>query len=169
MLLLQLHRKQRFMSLVEQVTQAIAPSISAAGLHLEDVQVVSPGRRRTITCIVDADQGLNLDEVTAASKIIAEILDTASFLDDTPFTLEVTSPGVDRPLTQPRHWQKNLTRLVRITLNDGGVIEGRIHSSDETSVVVLSGEKIRKELVVLFSDVKRALIEIEFNRKDSEI
>jgi ribosome maturation factor RimP len=165
----QLHRKQIHMSLVEQVTQAIAPAIEAAGFYLEDVQVLSPGRRRTITCIVDGEESLNLDQVTSASKIIAEILDTASFLDETPFTLEVTSPGVDRPLTQPRHWRKNETRLVRIILINGDIVEGRIQGSDETSVQVLTSGKIQNEVTVQFSDIKRALIEIEFNRKDSDI
>ncbi|MEI6843741.1 MAG: ribosome maturation factor RimP [Actinomycetes bacterium] len=157
------------MTITEQVTQAIAPAIVAAGFYLEDVQVLSPGRRRTITCIVDGESSLNLDEVTAASKIIAEILDTATFLDETPFTLEVTSPGVDRPLTHPRHWRKNLTRLVRITLNNGEVVEGRIQNSDEVSVSLVTSGKVQKEVSIDFSDIKRALVEIEFNRKDSEI
>ncbi len=157
------------MTITEQVTQAIAPAIVAAGFYLEDVQVLSHGRRRTITCIVDGESSLNLDEVTAASKIIAEILDTATFLDETPFTLEVTSPGVDRPLTHPRHWRKNLTRLVRITLNNGEVVEGRIQSSDEVSVSLVTSGKVQKEVSIDFIDIKRALVEIEFNRKDSEI
>ena len=157
------------MTITEQVTQAIAPAIVAAGFYLEDVQVLSHGRRRTITCIVDGESSLNLDEVTAASKIIAEILDTATFLDETPFTLEVTSPGVDRPLTHPRHWRKNLTRLVRITLNNGEVVEGRIQNSDEVSVSLVTSGKVQKEVSIDFIDIKRALVEIEFNRKGSEI
>ena len=157
------------MTITEQVTQAIAPAIVAAGFYLEDVQVLSHGRRRTITCIVDGESSLNLDEVTATSKIIAEILDTATFLDETPFTLEVTSPGVDRPLTHPRHWRKNLTRLVRITLNNGEVVEGRIQNSDEVSVSLVTSGKVQKEVSIDFIDIKRALVEIEFNRKGSEI
>ncbi len=157
------------MSLVEQVTDAISPAIAAAGFYLEEVQILSPGRRRTITCIVDGEKSLNLDEVTVASKLIAEILDAAAFLDETPFTLEVTSPGVDRPLTHPRHWRKNLTRLVRVVMTDGDVVEGRIISCDDTCVNLLVGEKVQKEETFQFADMKKALIEIEFNRKDSDI
>ena len=81
----------------------------------------------------------------------------------------MTSPGVDRPLTHPRHWRKNLTRLVRITLNNGEVVEGRIQNSDEVSVSLVTSGKVQKEVSIDFIDIKRALVEIEFNRKGSEI
>ena len=95
------------------------------------------------------------------TKAISVLLDEAAFLDETAFTLEVTSPGVERPLTLPRHWRKNHDRLVKIVLTNGEVVEGRIASSDEASVTV-SG---KKEEVVAFADIKRATVEIEFNRK----
>ena len=104
------------MSLTQSITQLIEPAVTEAGFFLEEVQLTSAGSHRVVTCIVDGQSPLNLDQVTVVSRLISELLDNATFMDETPFTLEVTSPGVDRPLTLPRHWTKNLTRLVKVTL-----------------------------------------------------
>ena len=89
-------------------------------------------------------------------------------MGETPFTLEVTSPGVDRPLTQPRHWTKNLTRLIKVTLSDGTVTIGRLTEFNDASATLVENIKGRlKEHTVAFADIKRAVVEIEFNRKDA--
>ena len=79
------------MSLVEIIHEAIAPVVEATGFFLEEVHIVSPGNRRVVTCIIDGENNLNLDEVTVVSREIAAVLDVAPFMGDTPFTLEVTS------------------------------------------------------------------------------
>ena len=155
------------MALKDQIAQLVTPSVEEAGYFLEDVHVVTPGNQRIVTCIVDGESALNLDQVTSASKIISGLLDEASFMGETPFTLEVTSPGIDRPLTLPRHFAKNVTRLLKVTLNDGNVVTGRITSSSENSVLLeVVEKKASKEVSVELSDIKRAVVEIEFNRKD---
>jgi ribosome maturation factor RimP len=94
-------------------------------------------------------------------------MDEASFMGDTPFTLEVTSPGIDRPLTLPRHFAKNVTRLLKVTKTDGVVVTGRITSNSESDVTLSVVEKKEtKEVVIALADIKRAVVEIEFNRKD---
>jgi ribosome maturation factor RimP len=108
-----------------------------------------------VTVIVDNEKHLNLDQVTAVSREISEVIETLGALGETPFTLEVTSPGVDRPLTTPRHWRKNVDRLVKVTMNDGTVVEGRIGQVSESDVVV--GAK-----TLNYGEIKKALIEIEF-------
>jgi ribosome maturation factor RimP len=155
------------MALKDQIAQLVTPSVEEAGYFLEDVHVVTPGNQRIVTCIVDGETALNLDQVTSASKIISGLLDEAAFMGETPFTLEVTSPGIDRPLTLPRHFAKNVTRLLKVTLNDGNVVTGRITSSSETSVLLeVVEKKASKEVSIELSDIKRAVVEIEFNRKD---
>jgi ribosome maturation factor RimP len=155
------------MSLSEKITELVQPAVEKAGFFLEDVHVVSPGKHRIITCIVDGRIPLNLDQVTSVSRDISELLDGADFMDETAFTLEVTSPGVDRPLTLPRHWQKNLNRLVKVVKIDGSVVNGRITTIDDASVVLLEDVKGKtKEHSLSLNDVKRAIVEIEFNRKD---
>jgi ribosome maturation factor RimP len=154
------------MSLSDKITELVQPAVEQAGFFLEDVHVVSPGKHRIITCIVDGQTPLNLDQVTSVSRDISELLDGADFMDETAFTLEVTSPGVDRPLTLPRHWQKNLNRLVKVVKVDGSVVNGRITTIEDSNVVLLEDIKGKtKEHALSLNDVKRATVEIEFNRK----
>ena len=157
------------MSLVETIQEAIAPAVEATGFFLEEVHITSPGKRRVVTCVVDGKTNLNLDEVTVLSREIAAVLEIAPFMGDTPFTLEVTSPGVDRPLTEPRHWAKNKTRLVRVVLLNGDVITGRILEIHGAGVLLLTGEKDPKEVVLPLADIKRAIVEIEFNHKGDDL
>ena len=154
------------MSLSEKITELVQPAVEKAGFFLEDVHVVSPGKHRIVTCIVDGQTPLNLDQVTSVSRDISELLDSAEFMDDAAFTLEVTSPGVDRPLTLPRHWQKNLNRLVKVVKLDGSVVNGRITSLEDAQVLLTEDIKGKsKAHTVIFADIKRATVEIEFNRK----
>ena len=156
------------MSLTQSITDLISPAVTEAGFFLEEVQIASPGSHRIVTCVVDGQIPLNLDQVTVASRLISELLDSADFMGETPFTLEVTSPGVDRPLTQPRHWTKNLTRLIKVTLNDGTITTGRLTEFNEINATLVENIKGRlKEHTVVFADIKRAVVEIEFNRKDA--
>jgi ribosome maturation factor RimP len=153
------------MSLVQSIKDAIAPAVDAAGYFLEDVHITSPGNRRVVTVVVDGMVNLDLDEVTAITKEISIILDT--FMDDSPFTLEVSSPGVDRPLTLPRHWKKNVSRMVRSVMVNDEVITGRVDViNDESVCVIVEGDQ-RVELP--FVEIKRAQVEIEFNRKDESL
>ena len=148
------------MSNKEQVLAVITPAIESLGFYIEDITITSAGKRSMLTVIVDGDTHLSLDQVTVATKAISEIVENLPTLGNNPFTLEVTSPGLDRPLTKPRHWQKNIDRLIKIVLTDGKEIKGRIKESTETSVTV-------NEQVINFADIKRATLEVEF-KKDSK-
>lgn len=155
------------MAIKDQIAELITPALQEAGYYLEEVNLVTPGNHRIVTVIVDGDSALNLDQVTVASKLVSELMDEAPFMGETPFTLEVTSPGIDRPLTLPRHFAKNLTRLLKVTKTDGVVVTGRITSNTDTEVTLSVVEKKEtKEVVLALSDIKRAVVEIEFNRKD---
>ncbi|MEN9351560.1 MAG: hypothetical protein RL455_501 [Actinomycetota bacterium] len=141
----------------EDISAAVTPALSALGFYLEDVTITSAGRRSMLTIIVDGDTHLSLDQVTSATKAIGEIVEGLQSLGDTPFTLEVTSPGLDRPLTKPRHWRKNIDRLVKVVLLDGSVVNGRIKSATETDVLI-------DDVSIEFSAIKRATLEVEFKQ-----
>jgi ribosome maturation factor RimP len=141
----------------EEISAAITPALSDLGFYLEDITITSAGRRSMLTVIVDGDTHLSLDQVTVATKAISEIVENIQSLGQAPFTLEVTSPGLDRPLTKPRHWRKNIDRLVKIVLLDGKEIKGRVKDATEISATI-------DEQVVKFSDIKRATLEIEFKQ-----
>lgn len=143
------------MSLNEDISAAIRPIIEASGNYLEELTITSAGKVKILTVIVDSDSHLNLDQITAVTKEISEVIETLEELGDSAFTLEVTSPGIDRPLTKPRHWRKNFDRLVKITMTSGQDIQGRIGEATETAVLVADQK-------VSFEDIKRAVLEIEF-------
>jgi len=143
------------MPLNEDISAAIMPIIEASGNYLEELTITSAGKVKILTVIVDSDSHLNLDQITAVTKEISEVIETLEELGDSAFTLEVTSPGIDRPLTKPRHWRKNFNRLVEITMTSGQDIQGRIGEATESAVLV-GDQKIS------FEDIKRAVLEIEF-------
>jgi len=146
------------MSNKEQVLAVITPAIESLGFYVEDITITSAGKRSMLTVIVDGDTHLSLDQVTVATKAISEIVENLPTLGNNPFTLEVTSPGLDRPLTKPRHWRKNQDRLIKIVLNDGKEKMGRIKDSTESSVTV-------DEQVINFADIKRAILEVDFKKE----
>jgi len=146
------------MSIAAELLETLTPLVERADALIEDLSVTAAGKRRVVTVLVDHEERpLTLDEVTALSRLISERLDSLTLLGDAPFTLEVSSPGVDRPLTKPRHWRKNVGRLVKVVLSDGNVISGRISSFDQDPVI--------DEKEVPLIEIKRATIEIEFKRK----
>ena len=153
------------MDLKEAIIVGLTPIVTEAGFFLEDVQVSSSGKRKVITCIVDGAADLTMDEVTSVSKDISAFLDTALFLGESPFNLEVTSPGVERPLTTPRHWEKNLTRLVKAVMVNGEIVSGRIDAVHDESVCLMVGAKVMKKIELPYVEITRATVEIEFNRK----
>jgi len=146
------------MSNKEQVLAVITPAIESLGFYIEDIAITSAGKRSMLTVIVDGDTHLSLDQVTVATKAISEIVENLPSLGNNPFTLEVTSPGLDRPLTKPRHWRKNQDRLIKIVLTDGKEVKGRIKDSNEASVTV-------DDQLINFADIKRATLEVEFKKE----
>lgn len=155
------------MTLNQSLTSLLTPAVENAGFFLEEVLISNPGNHRTVTCVVDGLKPLNLDEVTLVSRLISELLDESTIIGDDAFTLEVTSPGVDRPLTQRRHWEKNVSRIISMVFNDGDVLTARLtelRDNDATFVENIKGRM--KTHIIVLTDIKRAQVEVEFSRKD---
>jgi ribosome maturation factor RimP len=147
----------------DRLADVLAEPLAAAGLDLEAVELTSAGRRRMLRVAVDKDGGVTLDDVAAATRQVSVVLDGSDVMGEQPYTLEVSSPGTDRPLVLPRHWRRNRGRLVKVDLRDGGSCTGRIVESDEHRVV-LDVDGSRRE--VPFDQVGRARVQIELNRKE---
>jgi len=103
----------------------IEPVVAAAGMDLESVRMSVAGRRRLLRVIVDSDHGVSLDDAADVSRDVSTVLDASDVLDEVPYTLEVSSPGVDRPLTEPRHWRRARGRLVKVKVAGAGAPQGR--------------------------------------------
>ena len=111
----------------------IGPAVAAAGMDLESVRVSVAGRRRLLRVVVDSDHGVSLDDAAEVSRDVSAALDATDVMGDMPYTLEVSSPGVDRPLTEPRHWRRAAGRLVRVK-TAAGAVQGRVRAADADGV-----------------------------------
>jgi ribosome maturation factor RimP len=149
----------------QQVADLLGPILLRFALELEAVEIIPAGRRRLLRVVVDGDgpegRGPLLDELAEASKALSAALDSSSVVGDSPYTLEVSSRGISRPLQQPRHWRRNLGRLVAVTTGTGERYNGRIvASSEDTAVLEADGQ--RHEIAL--ADVAKALVQVELNR-----
>lgn len=149
----------------ERLEALLAPVIMASGVDFEDVSVRKAGSRSVVVIVVDRDGGIDLDTVALVSRKCAEALEDDDTFGEAAYVLEVTSPGVDRPLTEPRHWRRAKDRLVNIDLKDGRRIHGRIAETDERTAQILVKTGVE---TVEFTNVARAVVEVEFNSGKGE-
>jgi ribosome maturation factor RimP len=147
------------------ITDALRAPLSELGLDLEAVELTPAGKRRVLRVAVDKDGGVTLDDIADATRAVGQQLDDQDLMGEQAYTLEVTSRGVDRPLTEPRHWRRNRDRLVRASLRDGSQVTGRVSDSDDLGATLdVAGTTQRVE----YAEVTKALVQIEFNRRTPE-
>ena len=148
-----------------RINEVLGDPLSALDLDLEAVELTPAGKFRVLRIAVDKDGGVTLDDIAEATKAVSAELDESDVMGEQAYTLEVTSRGVDRPLTEPRHWRRNHDRLVKVTLADGAQLTGRIGASDDDGVTLdVSGAERR----LAYGDIAKALVQVEFNRKTKE-
>lgn len=149
----------------DRIEAELIDPLKVMELDVEAVELTPAGKRRVLRVAVDKDGGVTLDDVADATREVSRVLDESDVMGEMPYTLEVTSRGVDRPLTLPRHWRRNHDRLVKATTSDGTDVTGRITSSDDTSVTLdVDGEQHE----IAYADIAKALVQIEFNRKSEK-
>lgn len=142
----------------------LAPVLAPHGVDLEDVQLRRVGRATQVVVVIDRDGGVDLDTVAAVSRSIGADLDGRPEWADVDYTLQVTSPGVDRPLTTVRQWRRNIGRLVEVQM-DAAALTGRITAVDGDCVEIeASGQSHRLDL----GTVVRALVQVEFSNVDAD-
>lgn len=142
----------------------VEPVLAAHGLELDDLSVTSLGRRKLVRITVDGDgpqgRGPLLDDISAASAEIGAALDASDVTGNTPYTLEVSSRGVSKPLTQPKHYRRNTGRLVKLTRAEDQ-LTGRITgATDDVVTVEVAGEAVEVPL----ADITKAVVQVEMNR-----
>ena len=146
----------------QRIAELVEPIVRAHDADLEFVSVRQAGRRSVVVVAVDTDGGVSLDTIADYSRDISEALDASEVMGESSYTLEVTSPGVHRPLTLPRHWRRAATRLVKVTMRDGQTFEGRVVDSDETAVRIDVAGSPR---TVAFDAVAKAVVQVEFPKE----
>lgn len=146
----------------DRLARELSEPIGDLGLDLEAVDLSSAGKRRILRVAIDKDGGVTMDDIADATREVSRVLDDTNIMGEQPFTLEVSSPGVERPLTMPRHWRRNIRRLVKVTFTEGEPLTGRITESDEDGAV-LDVEGVERRLE--YDEVKKAKIQIEFKKE----
>ncbi|WP_066911989.1 ribosome maturation factor RimP [Millisia brevis] len=154
----------------ETVAEAVRDLVDREGYDLEGVEVTATGSRRSIAVIIDRDGGVSLDALADLTRDISAQLDTDDPFGDSEYTLEVTTPGIDRPLTLPRHWRRALGRRVSVTLAGGEVLVGRVgapsgaDAADPTAIdlVIPDRRKGPRVRTVPLAEIERAVVEVEF-------
>jgi ribosome maturation factor RimP len=157
-----------------QVKELLDGEFARAGYDIEDVVIDGAARPPRITVIADGDEGLDLDTIAALSRTASELLDRVDE-ESTPYVLEVTSPGVDRPLTTETHFRRARGRKVDVTLADGSSLTGRLGETtgDTVRLVVREGAKAEYSVRELpLGDVAKAVVQVEFsppNKREVEL
>jgi len=148
-----------------RLTGWIGPVVDGAGYDLEELVVTPAGRRSVVRVVVDRDEGVTLDDIAEVSRAVSEVLDANDDGMGRPYVLEVTSPGVDRPLTEHRHWRRNVGRLVTVTAA-GRSLTGRVTAADETGVVLDVDGKVT---TIPYAELGPGRVQIEFKRLDEAV
>jgi ribosome maturation factor RimP len=147
-----------------RIEAELGDPLRALDLDIEAVDITPAGKRRVLRIAVDKDGGVTLDDVAEATREVNRVLDEADVMGEQPYTLEVTSRGVDRPLTLERHWRRNADRLVKVTFADGESVTGRIvEAAADSATLDVAGE--RRD--VAYAEVAKALVQVEFNRRST--
>ena len=156
-----------------RLVQELTPVVAAAGADLEELAVSKAGRRSVVRVVIDGDNGVTLDDVAAVSRALSEALDELDAREPAllagAYVLEVSSPGVDRPLTAPRHWRRSLGRLVTVHLQDGEPVTGRLlRADDEVAAGGIVLEVNAAERAIGYAEVVRGQIQVEFTRPNAD-
>lgn len=149
----------------QQVIELLDGEFARAGYEIEDVVIDSGARPPRITVIADGE-GLDLDSIAALSRSASELLDAVDSTNTSPYVLEVTSPGVDRPLTSEKHFRRARGRKVELTLSDGSQLTGRVGETRENTVCLVVSEGSRgnysvRELPI--DGIAKAIVQVEFS------
>ncbi|GAA1925064.1 ribosome maturation factor RimP [Nocardioides lentus] len=145
----------------QRIRAVVTDPVAALGLDLEAVELSAAGKRSVLRVAIDKDGGITMDDVADATREVSRVLDESDVMGERAYTLEVTSRGVDRPLTEPRHWRRNRDRLVAVTPHEGEKLTGRITEAGESSAT-LDVDGTSRE--VAYDQVARAVVQVEFNR-----
>ena len=155
---------------LREVVEAV---IFRAGYDLEDLTVVAAGRRRLVRVVIDSDAGVDLDDAAVISRDLSAELDALGDAEDpmgdSAYTLEVTSPGIGRPLSLPRHFRRARGRLLAITTVDGSALVGRVLQAGDEAVDLLVGKSGLEPRTLDYTAIARARVEVEFNPPSAQV
>ncbi|MCQ2001914.1 ribosome maturation factor RimP [Arthrobacter zhaoxinii] len=158
----------------QRLKNYLAPTVEMQDLFLEDIEIKLAGAHRTVHVIVDLPEdqpgGVSLDRISAAAQVISEAMDNDPGDDGRPYNLEVSSPGVSRPLTEPRHWRRNTGRMVSVSVEHGDDVMGRLVSVEDDGITLIPELPVKKGMKAKqgdpvrlpFGNIRKGRVEVEF-------
>lgn len=159
----------------ESITETVSPLLAGSGVVVDHVDVQQAGRRRLVRIFVARDisglagddtsstvEPLSLDDIAEATRSLSAALDSSDVMGEAPYTLEVSSPGLDRPLTTHDHFRRNVGRLLTVTIHDGAPVTGRLAAVDADGIHLTEGADTH----LPWADVARATVQVEFSRPE---
>jgi ribosome maturation factor RimP len=154
----------------ERLAAIVEPVVAAAGYDLEEITVTPAGRRRLVRVVVDADDGISMDDVAEVSRAVSAALDEHDAVVDglvagAPYVLEVSSPGIDRPVRTPRHWRRATGRLVQVPVTGHGTVTGRVLRADDAGVAL---EVAGAEHAYGYDALGSGRVQVEFSREEGD-
>lgn len=151
----------------ERIVELVSDLLAEEGYDLEDVVVTAAGKHSTVRLLVDSDSGLSLDEAARLSRLVSETFDAVSDFGESPYMLEVTSPGVGRPLTKDRHWRRAQGRKAKLQLAEETIV-ARVGELVGAEIRVVlpdrSGPIVR---AIPLSEIRHAVVEVEFSKPNA--
>jgi len=154
---------------VADIEDVIAAAAAASELEIDRIETAAAGRRTVLRIFLDGDgpdgRGPSLDQIAQATRAISAALDESPKVGDAPYVLEVSSRGATRPLTDPKHFRRNLGRLVELSLADHSKARGRIKAADADGVRL---DVAGAERDVPFADITKAVVQLELTKLPDE-
>lgn len=164
----------------ERLRTRLQPVVEQHDLFLEEIDIKVAGSHRTIHVIVDlpetASGSVGLDVISSVSSDLSAAMDRISDDegDDRPYNLEISSPGVSRPLTEPRHWRRNVGRMIEVKPISGDVVLGRLLDVTATGIRLLPELPVKKgtkpkqgdPLALDFPKIRKGIVQVEFAHLD---
>lgn len=152
----------------DRLQELLTPAVRSVGADLDAVELAAAGRRQVLRLVIDRAGDLTLDDIAVVTRAVSKELDASAAMGERPYTLEVSSRGIDRPLTLPRHWSRNIGRLVSVSIVEHAPeprsFTGRITAADDEAAEVLVDANPHR---VPFADVKRAVVQVEFTSREA--
>ncbi|MFO7826393.1 MAG: ribosome maturation factor RimP [Cyclobacterium sp.] len=155
------------MNLRQTIEEIVEKHLPDSSHFVVDILIVEKGPKKSLKILIDADHGINIDTCALVSRAVGEEIE-AKELMDTAYIMEVSSPGVDFPLSSRRQYQKNMGRNLKVMLANDQTIEGKLTEVDQRGIQILIKKKekgkkeIEESLNLPFDQIRKSIVLVSF-------
>ena len=153
--------------LKQEIEELVKKHLPDDSHFLVEVKMEDKAGKTKLLILIDADQGVTIESCALVSRKVSEELETNEMIDQA-YTLEVSSPGLDYPLSSPRQYQKNIGRDLKVLLESGSELAGKLLEAQDDAVKLLVKKKEKgkkateEELLVPTQEIKKSIVQVSF-------